>query len=229
MNARALTAEVLGTFTLVLAICGTVMFAAPSGGGLLAVSLAAGIAVVSMAYAVGPLSGGHFNPAVSLGLVVGGRMPAAHAVPYILAQVFGAVAAAAVLFVLVAGAPAGPGVPRFNTFTQVSNHFGGPGQFSLLAAVVIEVVLTALFLTIIMGATSTRAHAHFAPIAIGLALTLFHLIAIPVTNASLNPARSTAAALFAGGKPLMDLWLFWVAPIAGGMLGGAVSRWLLAE
>jgi aquaporin Z len=229
MNQRALAAEFIGTFTLVGAGCGAAMFAAPAGGGLVAVAFAFGLAVLTMAYAIGHVSGGHFNPAVTIGLVAGGRFDAGQAVGYIIAQVLGGLVAAFVLSVILSGAPSGAGVPKWNTFMAVSNTYGGPGQFALLSACVIEVVLTALFLIVIMGATSKRAPAGFAPIAIGLALTLFHLVSIPVSNTSLNPARSTAPAVFAGGQALATLWLFWVAPVVGAIFGGLIAKWMQNE
>jgi len=219
---RELGAEFIGTFTLVTAVCGAALFSAPSAG-LVAVAFAVGLSVLAMAFAVGHISGGHFNPAVTLGLVAGGRFEMSKAPAYIIAQVLGGAAAACVFYVILGGAPAGG---KWNSFTAVSNLYGGANQFSLLAVLLIEVVITALFLMVIIGATSKRAPAGFAPIAIGLALTLFHLVAIPVSNASLNPARSTATAIFGGAEALSDLWLFWVAPIVGGVIGGIVSKWL---
>lgn len=224
MTARPLVAEFVGTFCLVIAIAGAALFAAPSAG-LIAVALAAGISVVSMAYAVGHISGGHFNPAVTIGLIAAGRFDSAKAPGYIIAQVLGGAAAGLVLSIVLAGAIGG----KLNTFVAVSNHYGLPGQFSILSAFLFEVVITALFLIIIVGSTSRRAPPGFAPIAIGLALTLFHLVAIPVTNASLNPARSTATALFGGTLPLSQLWLFWVAPILGAIIGGVIARFLQEE
>jgi aquaporin Z len=227
MNQRALAAEFIGTFTLVSAVCGAALFSAPAGGGLVGVAFAVGLSVLAMAYAVGHISGGHFNPAVTLGLVAGGRFDMGNAVPYIIAQVLGGLAAAIVFSVILSGAPAG-GV-KWNGFAAISNSFGGNGQFSMMSALLIEVVITALFLIVIMGATSKRAPAGFAPIAIGLALVLFHLVSIPVSNASLNPARSTATAFLAGGRDLANLWLFWVAPIIGGVIGGTISKWMQNE
>lgn len=222
-NYRALGAEFIGTFTLVSAVCGAALFSAPSAG-LVAVAFAVGLSVLAMAYAVGHISGGHFNPAVTLGLVAGRRFPLDKALPYIIAQVIGGVAAAYVFYLILKGAPAG----KWNDFTAISNTYGGTG-FSLGSAFLIEVVITALFLTVIIGVTSKNAPAGFAPIAIGLALTLFHLVSIPVSNASLNPARSTATAIFGGEFALKTLWVFWVAPIAGGMIGGWLSCWLQNE
>ena len=191
------------------------------GIGFAGVSLAFGLTVLTMAYAVGHISGGHFNPAVSFGLWAGGRFPASQLLPYIAAQVLGAVAAGGVLYLIASGKA---------DFTQVggfaSNGYGehAPGQYKLMAALLVEIVLTGFFLFIIMGATDQRAPAGFAPIAIGLALTLIHLISIPVTNTSVNPARSTGVALFADGWALQQLWLFWVAPIIGGILGAIAYR-----
>ena len=228
MNQRALAAEFVGTFALVFTAVGTALYAGPTGG-IVAVSLAFGFVVLAMAFAIGHISGGHFNPAVTLGLVAGGRFKSSDAIPYVIAQVAGGLVAAGILSVILQGLIAGNPAPKLNTMLAVSNTFGGPGQFSLLSAFLMELVITALFLVVIMGSTSKRAPAGFAPIAIGLALALFHLVSIPVTNASLNPARSTAAALMAGGKPVADLWLFWLAPILGAVIGGAVSKWLQNE
>lgn len=221
---RELGAEFIGTFALVGAVCGAALFSAPSAG-LVAVAFAVGLSVLAMAYAVGHISGAHFNPAVTLGLVAAGRFEVAKAVGYIIAQVLGGIAAAAIFYVILSGAPAG----KWNNFVAISNVYGGAGNFSLISVALIEVVITALFLIVILGATSKKAQAGFAPIAIGLSLTLFHLVSIPVSNASLNPARSTATAIFGGTEALSSLWLFWVAPIIGGMIGGVVSRWLQEE
>jgi aquaporin Z len=220
---RELAAEFVGTFSLVSAVCGAALFSAPSAG-LVAVAFAVGLSVMAMAFAVGHISGGHFNPAVTCGLVAAGRFPSERAPVYIIAQLLGGAAAAVVFYVVLSGAPAG----RWNSFTAISNLYGGAG-FSMGAVFLTETVITALFLVVIVGATSTRAPAGFAPIAIGLSLTLFHLIAIPISNASLNPARSTATALFGGSQAINALWLFWVAPILGGVIGGAGCRWLLDE
>ncbi|MFZ1414017.1 MAG: aquaporin Z [Defluviicoccus sp.] len=219
-------AEFLGTFWLVFGGCGSAVLAAAFpdlGIGFVGVSFAFGLTVLTMAFAVGHISGGHFNPAVTLGLWVGGRFPASEIVPYWIAHVLGAVAAAAVLYVIASGAP---GFDLAGGFA--SNGFAehSPGKYSLHAALVAEVVLTLFFLVIILGATDGRAPAGFAPIAIGLALTLIHLISIPVTNTSVNPARSTGPALFVGGWALAQLWLFWVAPLIGGAAGGLLYRWL---
>jgi aquaporin Z len=224
---RNLAAEFIGTFVLVLGGCGSAVLAAgfPEVGiGFLGVALAFGLTVVTMAYAVGHISGGHFNPAVTLGLWAGGRFPAKDVVPYWVAQVAGAIAAAAILFVIASGKPG------FSALATgfAANGFGAhsPGGYSMMAALWAEIVLTFFFLVIILGATDKRAPAGFAPLAIGLALTLIHLIAIPVTNTSVNPARSTGQALFVGDWALAQLWLFWVAPLIGGVIGGVVYRWL---
>jgi aquaporin Z len=219
-----LAAEFLGTFWLVLGGCGSAVLAAafPEVGiGLTGVSLAFGLTVVTGAYALGPISGGHFNPAVSLGLWAGGRFPGSHLVPYIVAQVVGAVVAAGVLYLIASGKA---GFDLKSGFA--SNGFGehSPGKYSFGASAVTEVVMTFMFLIVILGATHKRAPVGFAGLAIGLALTLIHLISIPVTNTSVNPARSTGPALFVGGWALEQLWLFWVAPIAGAVLAGWFSR-----
>ena len=224
MTARALVAEFVGTFCLVIAIAGTALFAAPSAG-LVAVSLAAGTSLLAMSYALGHISGGHFNPAVTLGLVAAGRFDSGRAPAYIIAQVLGGAAAGLILSVIAGGAIGA----KTSSFEGVSNHFGGPGQFGLTAAILMEIVVTALFVIVIVGSTGRRAPSGFAPVAIGLALTLFYLVAIPVTNASLNPARSTATALFGGTLPLSQLWVFWVAPILGGIIGGVIGRYLQEE
>ena len=227
---KALAAEFVGTFWLVLGGCGSAVLAAAVpqlGIGLLGVSLAFGLSVLTMAYAVGPVSGGHFNPAVSVGLWAGGRFPAKQLPPYIAAQVLGAVAAGGVLALIASGKPG------FDLAASgfASNGYGehSPGGYSLAAALVAETVLTALFVVIILGATAARAVAGIAPVAIGLALTLIHLISIPITNTSVNPARSTGVAVFLGGWAVQQLWLFWLAPIVGGALGALLYRITLAE
>jgi len=217
-----LMAEFFGTFWLVLGGCGSAVLAAgvaDVGIGWLGVSFAFGLTVLTMAYAVGHISGGHFNPAVSLGLMIGGRFPAKDLIPYWIAQVIGAIAAAAVLYLIVSGAPGFEGVGGF-----ASNGYGeaSPEGYSMMSALVIEIVMTAFFIIIILGATSSGAPAGFAPIAIGLGLTLIHLVSIPVTNTSVNPARSTGVALFADGPALAQLWLFWVAPLIGGAIGALI-------
>ncbi len=223
---RSYLAEFIGTFWLVLGGCGSAVLAAAFpelGIGFTGVSLAFGLTVLTGAYALGPISGGHFNPAVSFGLWAGGRFPASQLLPYVAAQVFGAVFAAAVLFVIASGQA---GFDVQSGFA--SNGFGehSPGKFSLGAALVCEVVLTFMFLIVILGVTHKRAAPGFGGLAIGLCLTLIHLISIPVTNTSVNPARSTGPALFVGGWALSQLWLFWLAPIAGAVIAGWTSRTL---
>lgn len=222
-------AELLGTFWLVLGGCGSAVLAAgfPEVGiGLHGVSLAFGLTVLTMAYAIGHISGCHLNPAVSLGLFLGGRFESKHLGPYVIAQVLGAIAAGGVLYVIASGAPGFDVTKGF-----ASNGFAAhsPGGYSMIAALVTEVVMTAFFLFIILGATDKRAPAGFAPIAIGLGLTLIHLISIPVTNTSVNPARSTGVAIFAGGWALEQLWLFWVAPLVGAAIGAFSYRFVAAE
>ncbi|MCU9839284.1 aquaporin Z [Ruegeria sp. WL0004] len=219
-----LLAEVFGTFWLVLGGCGSAVLAAgvaDVGIGWAGVSLAFGLTVLTMAYAVGHISGGHFNPAVSLGLMVAGRFDSKLLLPYWAAQVIGAVLAALVLYIIVSGGAGFTGVGGF-----ASNGYGeaSPQGYSMMSGLVTEVVLTAFFLIIILGATSKGAPAGFAPIAIGLGLTLIHLVSIPVTNTSVNPARSTGVALFADGPALAQLWLFWVAPLIGGALGAILWK-----
>jgi len=219
-----LAAEFIGTFWLVLGGCGSAVLAAAFPGlgiGFVGVSLAFGLTVLTGAYALGPVSGGHFNPAVSLGLWAGGRFPASNLLPYIVSQVLGAVAGAAVLYLIASGKA---GFDLAGGFA--SNGYGehSPGGYSLTAALVCEVVMTFMFLIVILGATHTRAPVGFAGIVIGLALALIHLISIPVTNTSVNPARSTGPALFAGGWALSQLWLFWVAPIVGALIAGWLHR-----
>ena len=221
-------AEFIGTFWLVLGGCGSAVLAAAFPGfgiGFAGVSLAFGLTVLTMAYAIGHISGCHLNPAVSIGLWAGGRFPAGQLVPYIVAQVLGAVAAAAVLYTIANGAP---GFDVAKGFASNGFDAHSPGGYSMMAALVCEVVMTAMFLIVIMGATDKRAPVGFAPIAIGLGLTLIHLISIPITNTSVNPARSTGVALFVGGWAVEQLWLFWVAPIVGAVVGSTVYR-LIAE
>lgn len=223
------SAEFLGTFWLVLGGCGSAVLAAAFPGvgiGLHGVSLAFGLTVLTMAFAIGHISGCHLNPAVSIGLFVGGRFPASKLLPYIVAQVLGATAAAAVLYVIASGAP---GFDVSKGFA--SNGYGAhsPGGYSLLAALVTEVVMTMFFLIVILGATDKRAPQGFAPVAIGLALTLIHLISIPVTNTSVNPARSTGVALFVGDWAVSQLWLFWLAPIVGAAIGALIYNFIAKE
>ncbi len=219
-------AEFIGTFWLVLGGCGSAVLAAAFPGlgiGLLGVSLAFGLTVLTMAYAIGHISGCHLNPAVSIGLWAGGRFPAKDLLPYIVAQVLGGLAAGGVLYLIASGQPGFSVSAGFAT-----NGYGdhSPGGYSFLAALITEVVMTMMFLVVILGATDKRAPQGFAPVAIGLCLTLIHLISIPVTNTSVNPARSTGVALYAGGLALSQLWLFWVAPIVGGALGAWVYRFI---
>ena len=220
---RKLAAEFLGTFWLTFGGCGSAIFAAKyaeHGIGFAGVSLAFGLTVLTMAYAVGPISGGHFNPAVTVGLWAGGRISSHEVVPYIGAQVVGAVTASALLYGIASGQPLfEPGGFAANGYGELS-----PGKYSLLSCLIAEFVLTMFFLLIIMKVTSTNAPAGFAPLAIGLALTLIHLISIPITNTSVNPARSTGPALFATGGYVGQLWMFWLAPILGGLAGGWVGR-----
>ncbi len=219
-------AELLGTFWLVLGGCGSAVLAAAFpelGIGLLGVSLAFGLTVLTMAYAIGHISGCHLNPAVSIGLWAGGRFPGKELVPYIVAQVVGGVAAGGVLY-LIASGKAGFDVSAGFAANGFGDH--SPGGYSLQAAVIAEVVMTMMFLLVILGATDRRAPPGFAPIAIGLCLTLIHLITIPVTNTSVNPARSTGVAIYVGGWATAQLWLFWVAPIVGGVIGAGIYRLL---
>jgi aquaporin Z len=226
---RKLLAEFLGTFVLVLGGCGSAVLAAgipDLGIAYAGVSLAFGLTVLCMAYAVGHISGGHFNPAITLGLVAAGRANPMDAGPYILAQVVGGLAAGGVLYLIASG------VPNFAAGGFAANGYGehSPHGYSLMSGAITEIVLTAVFLIVIVGATSARAPSGFAPIAIGLALTLIHLISIPVTNTSVNPARSTGVAFFAdGGWAIGQLWFFWVMPIIGGVIGGLIGRVLNAE
>ena len=225
---KRLGAEFFGTFWLTFGGCGSAVIAAGFphlGIAFAGVALAFGLTVLTMAFTVGHISGGHFNPAVTIGLWAGGRFKAADIVPYIIAQVIGAIAASAVLYAIATGKP------DFALGGFASNGFGelSPGKYNMMSCLLMEVVATFFFLIVILGSTSSRAPAGFAPIAIGLALTLIHLISIPVTNTSVNPARSTGPALFAGGEYIQQLWLFWAAPIIGALIAGAVSRWLQEE
>ncbi|MGA7401436.1 MAG: aquaporin Z [Candidatus Sulfotelmatobacter sp.] len=228
LSKRAI-AEFFGTFWLVFGGCGAALFSAafPALGiGFTGVALAFGLTVVTMVYAVGHISGGHFNPAISFGLVVGKRFSASDLLPYVIAQVAGGIAAAGVLFVIASGNA------NFDVHAGfASNGYGlhSPGGYTALSAFVAEVVLTAFFLIVVMGSTDSRAPKGFAALAIGLCLTLIHLICIPVTNTSVNPARSTGPAIFAGGWALQQLWMFWVAPLLGGAIGGGIYRVLFAE
>jgi aquaporin Z len=229
MEPKKLAAEAIGTFWLTFGGCGSAVISAgfPHVGiGLLGVALAFGLTVLTMAYAIGHISGCHLNPAVTLGLACGGRFPPGQVVPYMIVQVIGGIVAAAALFVIAKGAP---DFSLANGFA--ANGYGdhSPGKYDLGSCVLAETLLTMMFLFVIMGATHGKAPAGFAPIAIGLALTLIHLISIPITNTSVNPARSTGPALFVGGWALAQLWLFWVAPLVGGAVGGVLYRWLSSE
>lgn len=226
IDMKKYAAEFIGTFWLVLGGCGSAVLAAAFpdlGIGLLGVALAFGLTVVTMAYAIGHISGCHLNPAVSIGLWAGGRFPASELLPYIVAQVFGGIVAGGTLYLIATGKA---GFDLAGGFA--SNGYGAhsPGGYSMQAAVVSEVVMTMMFLIIIMGATDKRAPAGFAPLAIGLGLTLIHLISIPVTNTSVNPARSTGVAIYVGDWATAQLWLFWVAPIIGGVLGAVIYRFV---
>lgn len=223
---RMLSAEFIGTFWLVFGGCGSAVLAAAFpelGIGFVGVSLAFGLTVLTMAYAVGGISGGHFNPAVSLGLVLAGRFEAGSLAPYWIAQVLGAAAAAGVLYVIASGAPG------FTAGGFASNGYSAlsPGKYSMMSALICEVVLTAGFLIVILGSTSRAAPTGFAPLTIGMALTLIHLISIPVTNTSVNPARSTGVALFAETGAIAQLWLFWVAPLIGAAIGAVIWKFVL--
>ena len=230
MEMKKYVAELIGTFWLTFAGCGSAVLAAafPQVGiGLTGVSLAFGLSVLTMAYTVGHVSGCHLNPAVTIGLTVGGRFPRSSVLPYIVAQVAGAIIAGAVLKAIASGAP---GFDVSSGFA--SNGYGehSPGHYSMTAALLMEVVMTAVFLFVIMGSTHHKsAPAGFAPISIGLCLTLIHLVSIPITNTSVNPARSTGPALFVGGWAVSQLWLFWVAPILGAILGASLYRWLAPD
>jgi aquaporin Z len=230
MNGKPLVAEVFGTFWLVFGGCGSAVLAAAFpelGIGFVGVAFAFGLTVLTMAYAVGHISGGHFNPAVTLGLTAAGRFPAKDVVPYIIAQVAGAIIAGGVLYLIASGKPG------FDAAASgfASNGYGehSPGGYSLQSAILVEFVLTAFFILIIAGTTHKLAPTGFAPLAIGLALTLIHLISIPVTNTSVNPARSTGTALFQGGWAIQQLWVFWLVPLIGGVVGGLIHRALFEE
>src|SRR3954467_7690845 len=229
MNTKKYAAEAIGTFWLTFAGCGSAVIAAgfPQVGiGLVGVSLAFGLSVVTMPYAIGHISGCHLNPAVTVGLAAGGRFPAGQILPYIIAQVIRAVVAAALLYVIASGAP---GFDLAKGFASNGYDAHSPGQYSMIVCFITEVVMTMMFLFIIMGATHGKAPAGFAPLAIGLALVMIHLVSIPVTNTSVNPARSTGPALFVGGWALGQLWLFWLAPLVGAALAGLAYRFITGE
>ena len=226
MDMKKYAAELIGTFWLTFAGCGSAVIAAgfPQVGiGLVGVSLAFGLSVVTMAYAIGHISGCHLNPAVTVGLAAGGRFPGGQVLPYIIAQVIGAIVAAWLLYVIASGAP---GFDVSKGFASNGYDAHSPGQYSMVVCFIMEVVMTMMFLFIIMGSTHGKAPAGFAPLAIGLALVMIHLVSIPVTNTSVNPARSTGVALYVGGWAVEQLWLFWVAPIAGALLGAGVYRFI---
>ena len=226
---KRISAEFIGTLWLVLGGCGSAVLAAafPSLGiGFAGVALAFGLTVLTMAYAIGHISGCHLNPAVSIGLWAGKRFPASELLPYIVAQVFGAISGAGILYIIASGKS---GFSAAGGFAANGYDLHSPGGYSLVAALVCEVVMTFFFLIVILGATYSRAPQGFAPIAIGMSLTLIHLISIPVTNTSVNPARSTGPASFAGGWAIGQLWLFWVAPIIGALIAGLFYSWLVAE
>ncbi len=228
MNMQKLVAEGIGTFWLTFGGCGAAIFAAAYpqlGIGFLGVAFAFGLTVLTMAYTIGPISGCHLNPAVTVGLAAGGRFPKADIVPYIIAQVIGAIVAAVALYIIASGKPG------FEAGGFAANGYGAhsPGHYGLFSCFIAEVVLTMMFLFVIMGSTHSKAPVGFAPIAIGLCLTLIHLISIPITNTSVNPARSTGPALFAGAWAIGQLWMFWVAPLIGGALGGVIFRALSPE
>jgi aquaporin Z len=223
------TAEFFGTFWLVFGGCGAALFAAAFPGlgiGFTGVAFAFGLTVLTMVFALGHISGGHFNPAISFGLVVGKRFPVSDLGAYVVAQVAGGIAAAGVLFIIASGKE---GFDVHAGFASNGYGMHSPGGYSMIAALVAEIVLTAFFLMVVMGSTDSRAPKGFAAISIGLCLTLIHLICIPVTNTSVNPARSTGPAIFAGGWALQQLWMFWVAPLIGGALGGGIYRALFGE
>lgn len=223
MNVKALAAEFIGTFMLVTSIIFVALFSYGNAGNV-GVCLSVGFTVMALAYALGPISGGHFNPAVTLGLVAGGRFDSSKVVSYIVAQSLGAIAAAGMTAMVARGGPVSLKLGNF-----ASNGFDTAGTYSLLSVMIVEVVLTAFFLIVIMGVTSKKAPAGFAPIAIGLTLGAIHLMAIPVSNASVNPARSLATAIFGGSVALSQVWVFFVAPIIGGVLGGMIAKWLHDE
>lgn len=223
MRSKALAAEFAGTFMLVASVLGAALFSFPIAG-ILGVALSIGFTVMAMVFAVGAISGAHFNPAVTLGLVAAGRFPTAEAPRYIIAQCLGGIAAALIFYVIASGRNAG-----FEVGTFASNTYGGPAGYSLYSVFLIEFVLTTFLVFVVVCATAERAPVGFAGIAIGLTLAAIHIMAIPVSNASVNPARSLATAVIALGQPLAQLWVFWVAPILGGVAGGVFSRWLLEE
>lgn len=228
MAAKALVAEAVGTFVLVASVCGAHMIAAPAGGGIIAPALAAGSTMMALHAALANVSGAHFNPAVTIGLIAAGRFDSGNAVGYLLAQVIGGLAAAFMLQTVLASAlSSGPATGvMWNGLTVASNSYGAARGFDMAGAIVVEMFVAAALLLVFVGTTGKKGVAGIAPLAIGATLAALMLVAIPVTNASLNPARSTATAVLAGGLPLSQLWVFWLAPIAGGIIGGAMAKWL---
>lgn len=231
MTAKALAAELIGTFALVAVLCGVGLLGGPAGGGPLSVALAAGLALAALGYGLGHLSGGHFNPAVTLGLVAGGRFDTGHAIAYVVAQVAGAFAAAYLMSAVVAGAlSAGPGVGlRWGSYSALAGTYGGTNGFSLIAVAVAAALAAAVLVLVLMGAASKAASGGFAPLAYGAVYLVLQLALQPVLATALNPAHASAVAVLAGGQPQAQLWLFWAAPVAGAILGGAIGRWLLEE
>ena len=228
MHFRALVAEAAGSFVVMSVLFGAWLVARPGGGDIWAIAVASGLALTAVTYALGQVSGGHFNPAVTLGLVAGGRFDLAHAPGFMVAQILGAGAAAGFVYVIGLGAVQA-GRTEAIDFSSIANVYSGKGTIPLVAALLLEVVLTAVLLLVFMGATTQSSMAAFAPLAIGAIFACCYLIAIPVTNAGLNPARSTAAALFGGPGSLAQLWIFWIAPLTGAMLGGLLARYLFSE
>lgn len=227
MRLRELTAEFIGTFVFVAAVCGTALLAGPSGDGGISIAVSAGLTILAMGFALGHISGAHFNPAVTLGLVAGGRFEISNAAAYIPSHVLGGISAALLFAVVMADKSAGDA--STGSFLSISNTFGNDARYGVISVFLIEFIATGLFVLVIMGSTSRYAQLQFAPIAIGSSLVFLYLIALPVSNASLNPARSTATAPMAGWQAIADLWLFWVAPIAGGVAGGLLNRLLQEE
>lgn len=225
MSARPLSAEFLGSFMLVFSIVAVTLLAPAAAGSNLPVALSVGITVMALGYALGPISGGHFNPAVTLGLVAAGHFDAGRSIGYIVAQCLGALAAAATVWLIAKGNPSA----TFNLGNFASNGFDYKGVYSMLSVISIEALLTAFLLIVVVGSTGSKSEPAFAPIAIGLTLGAIHIIAIPVSNCSVNPARSLATAIFGGSLALSQVWVFWIAPLIGGVLGGLVGRWLHDE
>lgn len=228
MHIRALFAEFVGTFAVVALLFGAWLLATPRDDAMLTGALAAGLAIIGMTYGLGQVSGGHFNPVVTIGLVAGGRFDIAHAAGFIVAQIFGATLAAGLVYAVLLGAPAASKVTPAN-ITELANGFGGRGGYAAPSVIALEIVLAALFVIVFMGVTAHTTMANLAPVAIGMTFAACYLVAIPVSNGALNPARSTAAAVFAGPVALSQLWVFWIAPLAGAILGGLAGRAILHE